>query len=85
MYYGILGHARNGHILPVEVDMKYKVFVPVQDSDKIIEMVIWCYNNICKNNLIWDYSYADDSDLNSDVNFYFRKESDATFFSLRWL
>jgi hypothetical protein len=65
--------------------MKYKVFVPVQDSDKIVKMVNWCYSNICKNNLIWDYGYVlGGSDLNSNVNFYFHKESDATFFSLRW-
>lgn len=61
-----------------------KVFIPIIDSDKVVEMIHWCYANVDANNLNWEWSYVDDSDLNSDVNFYFRDPRMATLFSLRW-
>lgn len=65
--------------------MTHKVYVPIDDSDKITDMINWCYKTIDKHNLNWEWSYVDDSDLNSDVHFYFRKEQDAIIFALRWL
>lgn len=64
--------------------MDYRVFVPIRDSDKIVEMVNWCYANVDANHILWDWSYVDDSDLNSDVHFYFRRPEMATFFALKW-
>lgn len=54
------------------------------DSDRVVEMIHWCYANVDANNLNWEWSYDDDSDLNSDVNFYFRDPRMATLFTLRW-
>lgn len=65
--------------------MDSKVYVLIRDTDMIVDMVNWCYDNIDKHNLNWEWSYVDDSDLNSDVNFYFRNPKMATLFSLRWL
>jgi hypothetical protein len=62
-----------------------KVFVPIIDSEKIDLMIFWCMDNISNQGDFWDWGYADDSDLNSDVYFYFVYEKDLTYFSLRWL
>lgn len=61
-----------------------KVFVRVTDTDAIVDMVKWCYDNIDQHNVRWDWSYVDDSDLNSDVNFYFKDPKIATLFALKW-
>ena len=63
--------------------MKNKVYVRILDSDKIDQMMEWCNNQFSA--WVWDWSYVDDSDLNSDVYFYFDEEKDAVVFSLRWL
>ena len=64
--------------------LNHRVFIPVMDSDRVVEMIHWCYTNVDANNLNWEWSYDDDSDLNSDVNFYFRDPRMATLFTLRW-
>lgn len=61
-----------------------KIYICIMDSDRIAEMIHWCYNNVDRHNLNWDWSYVDDSDINSDVNFYFRDPKVATVFSLKW-
>lgn len=65
--------------------MDHKVFVPIKDTDKVTDMINWCYANVDRNNFNWEWSYVDDSDMNSDVRFYFRDPKMATVFSLRWL
>lgn len=65
--------------------LKNKVYVRILDSVKIDEMSLWCYENISTSHIVWDWVYVDDSDLNSDVYFYFLHEKDAVVFSLRWL
>ena len=65
------------------MELTNKVYIPILDCDKIVEMMEWCEKNIEVNT--WSWSYVDDSDLNSDVNFYFVHKPDAIVFSLRWL
>ena len=63
--------------------LKNKVYVRILDSDKIDQMMEWCNSQFSA--WVWDWGYVDDSDLNSDVYFYFDEEKDAVVFSLRWL
>ena len=65
--------------------LEHKVYVRILDTDRVVEMIHWCYSNVDANNLNWEWSYVDDSDLNSDVHFYFRDPKMATLFALRWL
>lgn len=65
--------------------MNHKVFIPIKDTDRVTDMIHWCYANVDAHNLNWEWSYVDDLDLNSDVNFYFRDPKIATFFRLKWL
>lgn len=65
------------------MELKNKVYVPITDSDRIVEMMKWCEDNLQYNT--WSWSYVSDSDLNSDVSFCFVKDEDATFFMLKWL
>ena len=58
------------------------VFVSIQDTDRIAKMVSWADSNFSPKT--WTWSFADDSDLNSDVVFYFSESKDATAFALRW-
>lgn len=64
--------------------LENKVYIPIMDSDRVVEMINWCYANVDAHNLNWEWSYVDDSDLNSDVHFYFRDPKMATLFTLRW-
>ena len=48
-------------------------------------MIAWCNYKVGESRIDWDWDYVDDSDLNSDVNFYFKDPKYATVFSLRWL
>ncbi len=61
------------------------IFVPIYDSDRIVEMEDWCELKFGRRGLTWDSSYASDSDFDSDMNFHFNDSKDATLFSLRWL
>lgn len=61
-----------------------RVFVPILNTDKIDEMLKWCEETVGLNK-DWRWSYVDDSDLNSDVAFYFKDPKFATLFALRWL
>ena len=62
-----------------------KVYIKILDTDRVYDMIGWCDRNIDPAKILWDWSYVDDSDLNSDVNFYFECEQDATMFALKWL
>ena len=72
-------------ILVGKMLLAYKVFVPILDSNKIDRMINWCNYRVGESRIDWDWSYADDSDLNSDVYFYFKDSKFATFFALKFL
>ncbi len=64
---------------------KNSVFVPMSSTDLIFPVETWCWEYIGPSSIEWDWSYANDSDYNYDVIFYFKTSEQAELFKKVWL
>jgi len=62
-----------------------KARIRLKNHDVLQDVCLWCHTYIGTENVDWYWSYVNDNPFDNQIDFAFRDELHAAYFSLRWL